>query len=120
MDSACFFLMKSRVTGTPIYRRPAFSWETRPFLEMLAIEKAEDWEERDARALRNTVRTLRAEGNNKQADTLEGLPIDRAAGRWFRSATTTEKTLDELVEQWLLGASYKEQTKATYRRAYGT
>jgi integrase len=41
-----------------------------------------------------------------------------AAARFLKGALTPGKTLDEWLEVWLKQADFKEQTRATYRRAY--
>jgi integrase len=81
------------------------------------------------RAWVEMIRRAREGGDHEAAGEFEMQAVDKAreieaksgsdrAGRWFQAATTTSKTLDELVEQWLTSAPYKAGTKGTYRLAY--
>src|SRR5262245_61262195 len=97
-----------------------------------ALDLHDAWYSEKARKVRawaEHIRQLREEGDHEQADAIEELAQDRAeeieakhgyevASRWFKAVMKTAKSLDELIEQWLQGSGLKEQTKATYRRAY--
>jgi integrase len=83
----------------------------------------------DPRAWAESIRSLRAEGDHEQADTVELVASDyaerieqreglAAAKRWHAAATTASLSLDEYLEVWLAATDYTEQTKNTYRRAY--
>ncbi len=84
----------------------------------------------DARAIRDNLARLNAAGDDETAMTHELVAADHAekleqlyghekARRWFRAATTTDKTLAELQADWLNGSDYKESTKAGHRKALG-
>ncbi len=85
----------------------------------------------DPREWSEQLRKLRAgdEHDWMQADAIEWEAQDAAekieakhgeavAMRWFKTATTTTKPLDDWLEPWLAGTNYREQTKEAYRRAY--
>lgn len=82
----------------------------------------------DARAIREQLERLRAEGDDEQVLTMELATSDFAeqverlhgterAIRWHRAATAVGETLAQLQERWLSGADYKESTKAGHRKA---
>jgi len=84
----------------------------------------------DPREWADQIRRLYAEGDEIQAEAIELVAHDQAeeieakygadkAERWYRTATTINKTLDDWLDQWLTSVNLKEQTKANYRRAYG-
>lgn len=78
---------------------------------------------------RKDINKARSEGNERLADVMEDLAVDKAeelektfglvrAKTWFQLATTEGKTLDELVDIWLADSDYIEQTKKQHKKAY--
>lgn len=82
----------------------------------------------DARALRDQIAEVHAEGDHEYASTLESVTLDHAeslerlvgpahAAKWFRAATSTDDTLSEQMDKWMEVSDYKESTKAGHRKA---
>jgi hypothetical protein len=55
----------------------------------------------------------------EQAETIERLYGPERAHRWYRAATTTTDTLNDLMDSWLSASDYKASTNAGHRKALG-
>jgi integrase len=53
----------------------------------------------------------------EKAAEFEGLFGQEKARRWYKAATTTSDTLQELMDGWMQASDYKESTKAGHRKA---
>lgn len=82
----------------------------------------------DARAIREQLDQLQAMGDHETRDTVEMVTLDHAeqlerlyghdkARRWYRTATSSDETLTQLMERWLAGSDYRESTKYGHRKA---
>lgn len=82
----------------------------------------------DAKAIREQLEELEAKGDQETINTVELVTVDHAeqlerlygpekARRWYRTATSTDETLKELMTRWLDGSDYKESTKHGHRKA---
>jgi len=82
----------------------------------------------DARAIREQLGQLEQQGDREMVSTVEQVAVDHAeqlerlygpekARRWYRTATSTDETLKELMGRWLDSSDYKESTKHGHRKA---
>lgn len=82
----------------------------------------------DARAIREQLDQLQAIGDHETRSTVEMVTLDHAeqlerlygpdkARRWYRTATSSDETLTQLMERWLGGSDYRESTKYGHRKA---
>jgi integrase len=82
----------------------------------------------DARAMRDQLERLRAEGDYGEVGNIESVAVSQAerlevlygfdhAQKWYRKATATGETLTDLHDRWLASSDYKESTKAGHRKA---
>jgi integrase len=87
----------------------------------ISFEQAKVWRE-------ELLAADKLDDDGEQAYILQGLVIDKAeeverlygtekATRWYKAASTTADTLNELVEAWLKVSDYKESTKSGHRKA---
>ena len=81
-----------------------------------------------ARSVRERIEQLRAEGDEDQAEAIEMYLPDfvqkmealhgaKKADRWWRTATSNDVALSELMATWLDSSDYRESTKAGHRNA---
>jgi integrase len=56
---------------------------------------------------------------NERAHEIARLHGEAPAHRFYRKATRTEETLEQLCDRWLKGSDYKEVTKDAHREALG-
>jgi len=82
----------------------------------------------DAKAIREQLEQLEAAGDQETISTVEQVTVDHAeqlerlygpekARRWYRTATSSDESLKELMGRWLDGSDYKESTKHGHRKA---
>lgn len=84
----------------------------------------------NAKFYRTAIKDARGNDDDASVETLELLAHDHAEGifkssgdlskaqAWFQMATTGKETLGELLEVWIDGSEYTQQTKDKHRRAY--
>lgn len=82
----------------------------------------------EAKQWRESLVAAENEENEELHDTIQSLVIDKAeqleqlygtehAKRWYRAATATTDTLEELMNKWMEVSDYKASTQAGHRKA---
>lgn len=82
----------------------------------------------EAKQWRESLMAAENEENEALHDTIQSLVIDKAeqleqlygtdhAKRWYKAATATTDTLDELMDKWMGVSDYRASTQAGHRKA---